>query len=173
MKSVAFVLYALVMCASCRAEVQPENRTNGRSGAEPIATVDQDIAPDPSPSAAAHDRGLQARHQGVRESYWQCVHSDDRALLDKSFCTAEETEFQDRRLNAVYQRLSRKVDGEQRALLLASQRSWLDFRAKDQELEVSLFGSEQIENLQISEREMLRISDRADALEFFESISQE
>lgn len=112
-------------------------------------------------------------HPGVRAAYWECVQSDERATVEKSYCVSEEAEFQDGRLNAVYQRLTKRLNTERRALLLASQRSWLDFRAKDQALEASLFGSEQIENLQISEREMLRISDRADALEYFESISEE
>ncbi len=174
MKSVAYVLIAMVMCASCQAEVQSASELDAPGRPRVVTTSGKERTPGSSPSAPSDEiAGNLASHPGVRASYWECVQSDERAAVEKSYCVSEEAGFQDDRLNAVYQRLTKRLNAERRALLLASQRSWLDFRAKDQALESSLFGSEQIENLQISEREMLRISDRADALEYFESISEE
>lgn len=174
MKSIAYVLIAMVMCASCQAEVQSAGELDVSGRPRAVTTSGNERTGDPSPPELPVEvAGNRAMHPGVRAAYWECVQSDERATVEKSYCVSEEAEFQDGRLNAVYQRLTKRLNTERRALLLASQRSWLDFRAKDQALEASLFGSEQIENLQISEREMLRISDRADALEYFESISEE
>lgn len=100
----------------------------------------------------------------VRASYLRCV-EDGQGIIEKAACLDPERSYQDQRLNQAYKKLSARLGPERRAALVAAQRAWLDFHAKESALEEAVLGSEQVSNMQLGENEIFRLAERANRLE--------
>ncbi|MGO4259389.1 lysozyme inhibitor LprI family protein [Lysobacter sp. TAB13] len=103
-------------------------------------------------------------HSGIRQSYVECTRKHEGATLEIGYCISEEKKYQDKRLNENYQALTKALSTSQKQTLIAAQRAWLAYHAKEGVLQGSLYGSDQASNLQIGEYTLYRLSERADQL---------
>lgn len=93
-----------------------------------------------------------------------CLDESDGSTLSSMDCLHAEYDRQDKLLNEYYQTAMHNMDSEQKKLLRSAQRSWIDFRDKNCEVESSLAGG-QIASLFYSECLMTLTSDRVEQLE--------
>ena len=107
---------------------------------------------------------------GITEAFYTCLDKADYDSIAVGACLSAEEDVQDARLNRAYKTLMGKLDGKAREQLLASERAWLTFQGKSSGLESTLYGSEIIANLEISQREMFRKCERANTLDTYVSL---
>jgi uncharacterized protein YecT (DUF1311 family) len=122
---------------------------------------------------AAAAAAVESRSQGIKshappgisDEFYACV---DRANSDTNAaanCLTEEHARQDDRLNARYTALLGKLTPKAKDELINAERAWLKFQEKNGVLESSVYGSEAVANLQVTQNEIFRICERANALD--------
>lgn len=68
-------------------------------------------------------------------------------------------------MNSIYKKLQSHLNATQKTKLVASQRIWLQSRQSDAELETTLYGQSQPDNLQIELNEIQRTAARTAQLQ--------
>lgn len=124
-------------------------------------------------AAAAESTSQSIKHDapaGITPAFYACIDKADSDVIASAACLTNEKTAQDNRLNATYKALMAKLNGDQKQKLIAAERAWLDLQTKTSTLEGDLYGSEQIANLQISQNEIFRLCERANALNTYLSL---
>lgn len=88
-----------------------------------------------------------------------------QGIIEQATCLKDEAERQDARLNSTYKKLQSHLSATQKTKLVASQRIWLQSRQSDAELETTLYGQSQPDNLQIELNDIQRIAARTAQLQ--------
>lgn len=76
------------------------------------------------------------------------------------------------RLNSTYKKLQSHLNATQKSKLVASQRIWLQSRQSDAELETTLYGQSQPDNLQTELNDIQRIAGRTAQLQRYLNLLQ-
>lgn len=108
--------------------------------------------------------------KGISEAFYACIDKADYDTIAVGTCLSAEEDLQDARLNRAYKTLMGKLDGKAKEQLVASERAWLAFHGKSSGLESTLYGSEIIANLEVSQRDMFRKCERANTLDTYVSL---
>lgn len=119
-------------------------------------------------AASAESRSQSLRShapKGITETFYACLDKADSHLIDAAYCLTEEHTRQDKRLNADYKKLLGKLKPEARQALVHDERAWLKLQETTGRFESYAYGSEMVDNLQLSQNELFRICQRADTLE--------
>lgn len=119
-------------------------------------------------AASAESRSQSLRShapKGITETFYACLDKADSHLIDAAYCLTEEHTRQDKRLNADYKKLLGKLKPEARQALVHDERAWLKLQETTGRFENYAYGSEMVDNLQLSQNELFRICQRADTLE--------
>ena len=90
-----------------------------------------------------------------------------QGAIEQAACLTSETERQDRRLNEAYKQLQGRLDSAGKTRLVATQRSWLQWRESEGALETALYDSNPVDNLQQARNDAERLRARADQLEAY------
>lgn len=102
--------------------------------------------------------------KGITTAFYACVDKADSDTVAIAACLTDEQTRQDNRLNATYKALLGKLAPKAKDALIRSEREWLKFQEANGEFENSLYGNEIIDNLQLTQNEMFRLCERANAL---------
>lgn len=102
--------------------------------------------------------------KGITETFYACIDKANYNEIAIAACLSAEQETQDARLNRTYKALLGKLDSKGREQLVDAERAWLALRNKTSSLESTLYGSEIIANLEVSQRDLFRLCERANAL---------
>lgn len=122
-------------------------------------------------SAVASDSRSQAikshAPKGITTAFYTCVDKADSDTVAIAACLSAEQTRQDNRLNASYKALLGKLTPKTKDALIRAEREWLKFQEANGEFENSIYGSESVANLQLTQNEMFRICERANALDTY------
>lgn len=122
-----------------------------------------------APGVAAEERTSQVIRQhapkGITEAFYRCIDKADSDTIASAYCLTTEQDRQDKRLNTKYKALLAKLGPEAKKELVLAERAWLKFQDATGALESSVYGSEIIDNLQVTQNEIFRICERANALD--------
>lgn len=102
--------------------------------------------------------------KGITTAFYTCVDKADSGTVAIAACLSDEQTRQDNRLNITYKALLGKLTPEAKDALIRSEREWLKFQEANGKFENFLYGNEIIDNLQLTQNEMFRICERANAL---------
>jgi uncharacterized protein YecT (DUF1311 family) len=80
--------------------------------------------------AAARGQDNAAADTPLQPSYYTCVKAARGVTLALNSCIGNEHDFQDKRLNAAYQRLRKSLTADQRIALRDEERTWIAQRDK-------------------------------------------
>lgn len=80
---------------------------------------------------AAHGQDAASNASPLRPSFQTCVEASRGVTLALNNCIGVEHAFQDKRLNAAYQRLRRSLPTAERVKLRDEERAWIAQRDKD------------------------------------------
>jgi uncharacterized protein YecT (DUF1311 family) len=120
-------------------------------------------------TAAASDSRSQdiKRHAppGITAAFYACVDKAGSDTNAASNCLTDERARQDNRLNATYKNLLSKLAPKAKDQLIHAERAWLKFQEASGALESSVYNSEAVGNLQVTENAIFRICKRANALD--------
>jgi len=111
--------------------------------------------------------------KGITATFYTCVDKAGSDTTAQGSCLSAEKKTQDTRLNTTYKALNAKLTGNAKANLLASERAWLEFHNKNGDFEASLYGDEPVADLQVTQNEIFRIAERADALDKYLTIAND
>lgn len=129
------------------------------------------------PGAQAYESTAQAikRHapQGITDLFYGCIEHAGSESIALAACQSVEKERQDTRLNTAYKALLNKQRGTAKDNLIRAERAWLDFHNASNAFESSLYGSETVSSFQVMQKEIFRLSERANVLEEYLSIAND
>lgn len=108
--------------------------------------------------------------KGITETFYACIDKADYDTIAVAACLSSEEAIQDARLNRTYKRLLAKLDSKAKEQLVESERAWLAFHGKTSGLESTLYGSEIVANLEVSQRDIFRLCERANTLDDYLSL---
>jgi uncharacterized protein YecT (DUF1311 family) len=108
--------------------------------------------------------------KGISETFYSCIDKADSDDIEEAACLSAEQSVQDSRLNRTYKALMAGLDAKAKAQLVDSERAWLEFHGKTSRLESTLYGSELVANLQVSQNDIFRLCERANALDSYLSL---
>lgn len=109
--------------------------------------------------------------KGITASFYACVDKAGSDITAQGACLSAEKKVQDARLNATYRMLTAKLTGKAKDSLLIAERAWLEYHSKNSEFETALYGEESVADLQLTQNEVFRLCDRADALDKYLKIA--
>lgn len=117
--------------------------------------------------------GANSRSQGIKRhapvgitaAFYACVDEASSGTNAAATCLTDEHARQDKRLNTTYKALLGKLDPNAKSELIHAERAWLKFQEANGALESSVYGSEAVGNLQVTENAIFRICERANALD--------
>lgn len=102
---------------------------------------------------------------GITDTFYACVDKADSDTNAAANCLTDEQARQDKRLNATYKALLSKLDPKAKDQLIQAERAWLKFQDANGVLESSVYGSEAVGNLQVTENALFRVCERTNALD--------
>jgi uncharacterized protein YecT (DUF1311 family) len=102
--------------------------------------------------------------KGITEAFYRCVDAAS-GNIEQAYCTSQERERQDHRLNTAYRALLDKLDQNQKQRLVEAERDWLRFRGSTIGFEDAMYGNEIASNLDLAQNELFFICHRANELE--------
>jgi uncharacterized protein YecT (DUF1311 family) len=105
--------------------------------------------------------------KGITAAFYACVDKADSDTVAAGACLSDEQTRQDNRLNASYKALLGKLNPKAKDALIRAEREWLKFQEANGEFENSIYGNESVANLQLTQNEMFRICERANALDTY------
>ena len=108
--------------------------------------------------------------KGITEAFYGCIDKADYDTIAVAACLSTEEHVQDARLNRTYKALLAKLDSKAKEQLVDSERAWLAFHGKTSRLESSLYGNEIVANLEVSQRDIFRLCERANTLDNYLSL---
>jgi uncharacterized protein YecT (DUF1311 family) len=110
--------------------------------------------------------------KGITKTFYTCI-DKAQSTIDTSYCLSAERSAQDARLNKVYKELLATLKGKSKDSLVVAERAWVDLASKDEDLESTLYGDEQVDNLQRTENQAFRICERANTLEKYLDLAKD
>jgi uncharacterized protein YecT (DUF1311 family) len=111
--------------------------------------------------------------KGITATFYACVDKAGSDTTAQGACLAAEKKTQDTRLNTTYKALTAKLTGKAKDNLLNAERAWLDFHNRNGDFEASLYGDEPVADLQVTQNEIFRLAERADALDKYLTIAND
>jgi uncharacterized protein YecT (DUF1311 family) len=105
--------------------------------------------------------------RGITTAFYTCVDKADSDTVAAAACLSDEQTRQDDRLNASYKALLGKLTPKNKEALIRAEREWLKFQEANGEFENAIYGSENVANLQLTQNEMFRKCERANALDTY------
>ena len=108
--------------------------------------------------------------KGITETFYACIDKADYDTIAVAACLSAEEDVQDARLNRTYKALLAKLDTKAKGQLVGSERAWLAFHGKTSGLESTIYGNEIVANLEVSQREVFRLCERANTLDDYLSL---
>jgi uncharacterized protein YecT (DUF1311 family) len=111
--------------------------------------------------------------KGITASFYTCVDKAGSDTTAQGVCLSAEKKTQDTRLNTTYKALTAKLTGKAKDNLLNAERAWLDFHNRNGDFEASLYGDEPVADLQVTQNEIFRLAERADALDKYLTIAND
>ncbi|KAA0070713.1 lysozyme inhibitor LprI family protein [Rhodanobacter sp. T12-5] len=102
--------------------------------------------------------------KGITAAFYTCVDIAESDTIAIAACLSAEQTRQDNRLNVTYKALLGKLTPKAKDALIRAEREWLKFQEANGEFENSIYGNETVANLQLTQNEMFRICERANAL---------
>ncbi|MFK2904366.1 DUF1311 domain-containing protein [Dyella ginsengisoli] len=102
---------------------------------------------------------------GITDAFYTCVDKADSDTNAAANCLTDEHTRQDKRLNVTYKALMSKLSPKAKDELIHAERAWLKFQEANGALESSVYGSEAVGNLQVTENALFRVCERANALD--------
>jgi len=111
--------------------------------------------------------------KGITATFYACIDKAGSDATAQGACLATEKKTQDTRLNTTYKALIAKLTGNAKANLLTSERAWLEFHNRNGDFEAALYGDEPVADLQVTQNEIFRIAERADALDKYLTIAND
>ena len=111
-------------------------------------------------SASAQD----AAGASTSSPTYAACQTDARNAIEHAACMSDEQDVQQQRLDTTLAALNDALDDGGRAALAASQAAWRTSTSRDAELEATLYGATQVDNLESGEAALLRLRTRADQL---------
>jgi uncharacterized protein YecT (DUF1311 family) len=111
--------------------------------------------------------------KGITASFYTCVDKAGSDTTAQGACLSAEKKTQDTRLNTAYKALTAKLNGKAKDNLLNAERAWLDFHNRNGDFEASLYGDEPLADLQVSQNEIFRLAERADALDKYLTLAND
>lgn len=119
------------------------------------------------------DRIRRDSPKGITEAFYACIDEAKFSDIDKAYCVSQERERQDRRLNASYQALLHKLDGDRKKNVIEAERAWLKWQDKASQVESALYGSELMGNLEVTENEAFALCRQANQLDEYLALANE
>lgn len=110
---------------------------------------------------------------GISDVFYGCLERAGSETIARAACQSAEKERQDTRLNAAYKMLLNKQSGAAKENLVRAERAWLDFHGASTAVESSLYGGETVGSFEVMQREIFRLSERANVLEEYVSIADD
>jgi len=117
------------------------------------------------------DRIRRDAPKGITEAFYACIDEAKSSTMDEAYCLSQERERQDKRLNANYQALLHKLDGDQKKNVIEAEREWVKWQDKTSQVEGLLYGSELIGNLEVTQNETFAICRQANRLEEYMALA--
>jgi uncharacterized protein YecT (DUF1311 family) len=108
--------------------------------------------------------------KGISEAFYACIDKADYDTIAVAACLSAEEKIQDNRLNGAYKALLAKLDSKAKQRLVDSERAWLTFHHKTSGLESNIYGNEIVANLEVSQRDIFRLCERANTLDNYLSL---
>ena len=105
--------------------------------------------------------------KGITTAFYACVDNANSDTVAIAACLSAEQTRQDNRLNVSYKALLGKLTPKAKDALIRAEREWLKFQDANGEFENSIYGNETVANLQLTQNEMFRICERANALDTY------
>lgn len=102
---------------------------------------------------------------GITDAFYTCVDNAGSDANAAANCLTDEQARQDKRLNTTYKVLLNKLGSKAKDQLIHAERAWLRFQEANGALESSVYGSEAVGNLQVTENALFRVCERANALD--------
>lgn len=111
--------------------------------------------------------------KGISATFFTCVDNAGSDTTALGACLSTEKTRQDTRLNTTYKALLGKLDGKSKDGLVSAEREWLAFQNKSGDFEVSLYGDETVSDLQLTQNEIFRLCERANALDTYLAVAND
>jgi uncharacterized protein YecT (DUF1311 family) len=111
--------------------------------------------------------------KGITAAFYTCIDKAGSDTVALAACLTDEKTRQDARLNTTYKALLGKLDGKAKDQLVGAERAWLAFHNKNGDFEVSLYGNEAVDDLQLTQSEIFRLCERANALDKYLTIAND
>lgn len=111
--------------------------------------------------------------RGITTTFYACIDKAGSDTIALGGCLSAEKKTQDGRLNATYKALLGKLNGKAKDGLVNAERAWLDFHNKSGDFEAGLYGDEAVADLQVTQNEIFRLCERANALDKYLSIAND
>ncbi|MBB3227120.1 uncharacterized protein YecT (DUF1311 family) [Luteibacter sp. Sphag1AF] len=108
--------------------------------------------------------------KGITAAFYACITKANDPTSSGACLSAEKTR-QDARLNTTYKALMAKLTGKAKDDLVNAERAWVDLEDKTGRFETSLYGDETVADLQVTQNEIFRICERANALDKYLSVA--
>ncbi|WP_266156578.1 lysozyme inhibitor LprI family protein [Dyella silvatica] len=111
--------------------------------------------------------------KGITTTFYACIDKAGSDTVATAACLSAEKKTQDTRLNTTYKALLGKLNGKAKDGLVSAERAWLDFHNKNGDFEVTLYGNEAVADLQLTQNEIFRLCERANALDKYLTIAND
>lgn len=111
--------------------------------------------------------------KGITTAFYACIDKAGSDTVGAGACLSAEKKTQDTRLNTTYKALLGKLNGKAKDGLVNAERAWLEFHNKSGDFEVALYGDETVADLQVTQNEIFRLCERANALDKYLSIAND
>ena len=111
--------------------------------------------------------------KGITTTFFTCLDKAGSDTVALGGCLSTEKTKQDTRLNATYKSLLGKLSGKAKDGLVSAQREWLTFHNKTGDFEVSLYGDETVDDLQVTQDEIFQLCDRANTLDKYLAVAND
>jgi uncharacterized protein YecT (DUF1311 family) len=105
--------------------------------------------------------------KGITTTFYTCIDKAGSDTIAIGACLTTEKTTQDARLNTTYKALLGKLHGKAKDQLISAERAWLKFQNEDGTFQALLYGDEIIDNLDLTQNEIFRICERANAMDTY------
>jgi uncharacterized protein YecT (DUF1311 family) len=105
--------------------------------------------------------------KGITTAFYTCIDKAGSDTVALGACLSAEKTTQDARLNTTYKALLGKLHGKAKDQLISAERAWLKFQNEDGTFQNLLYGDEAIDNLDLTQNEIFRICERANAMDTY------
>lgn len=111
--------------------------------------------------------------KGITTAFYTCIDKAGSDTVALGACLSAEKTTQDARLNTTYKALLGKLHGKAKDQLISAERAWLKFQNEDGTFQNLLYGDETVDDLQLTQNEIFRLCERANALDKYLSVAND